>query len=233
MQDAMFGGTMATDALPSKVVSVIDYGIGNLGSVCRAFNALGVKTQLVAAPEDILTAEYLVLPGVGAFEDGMNGLRSRNLIDAIREYAASGRPLLGICLGMQMLFTESEEFGIFQGLNIIPGRVVGMKQPIEVNQPGYKVPLIGWSPMNLPSTNPNPLFWKATLLDGIQPGAEVYHVHSFYPTPEHQAHTLATTTYGGQEMCSVVRTGNIMGTQFHPEKSGKIGMAMLHTFCSL
>lgn len=206
--------------------------MGNLGSVSRAFEAIGMKTQLVSASEDILSAEFLVLPGVGAFEDGMNGLRSRNLINAVQHYAASGKPLLGICLGMQMLFTESEEFGRFQGLNIIQGRVVSMKSPVELQTEGYKVPLIGWCKLQIPTIHQqNKALWKNSILENIHQYAEVYHVHSFFPQPDQPEHILATTTYYGQEMCSVVKKGNIVGTQFHPEKSGKIGMKILQAFC--
>lgn len=214
------------------MISIIDYGVGNLGSVSRAFESLGCSTQLVSTPEDILAAEYLVLPGVGAFGDGMAGLRSRNLIGPVKEYASSGKPLIGLCLGMQMLMTDSEEFGLFEGLGLIPGRVIAMKPPQEVNMDGYKVPLIGWSPLCRPDGAPAS-YWDRTIFEGIPDGAEVYHVHSYHPVPERQEHRLGETRHGGQVLCSAIQKGNIVGTQFHPEKSGKIGLRILKNFCSM
>lgn len=235
-----------TSSYAKRMISIIDYGFGNLGSVSRAFESIGCSTQLVSTPDDILSADYLVLPGVGAFGDGMAGLRSRNLIGPVKEYAKSGKPLLGLCLGMQMLMTESEEFGSFEGLNLIPGRVIWMKPPQEVGMDGYKVPLIGWSPLHHPPpASPPPTYvsspssdtilssWDGTLFDGIPDGAEVYHVHSLCPVPQHGEHVLGVTSHGGQALCSAVRKGNVMGTQFHPEKSGKIGLQILRNFCSM
>ena len=132
----------------AKTIAIIDYGIGNLSSVVRAFQRLGQDVMLISTPEEVEAAEYVVLPGVGAFEDGMKGLKDRNLADALRAYVKSGRPLLGICLGMQLFMSESYEFGTHKGLDIIPGKVISLKPAEEVKIPGYKVPQIGWNEVN-------------------------------------------------------------------------------------
>ncbi|MDO8740194.1 MAG: imidazole glycerol phosphate synthase subunit HisH [Candidatus Woesearchaeota archaeon] len=212
-----------------KTISVIDYGLGNLKSVISGFQRIGHKVAVASTPEEILNAESIVLPGVGAFEDGMKGLRERNLIDALHKYVNSGKPLLGICLGTQLLMSESEEFGLNKGLDIIKGRVVQFKDPSQVNEKNYRVPHIGWNSLILPKKKK----WSSTILSKTQENSEVYFVHSFIVVPNDKEHVLATTEYGGQEFCSLLKKGNIYGCQFHPEKSGEIGSKMLEVFGSL
>lgn len=212
-----------------KNISIIDYGINNLKSVSKAFEKIKKDATIINTPEQVLSAECLVLPGIGAFGDGMDELQKRNLIEPIKQQVAAEVPLLGICLGMQMLFTESEEFGIHKGLNIIEGRVVPFPGPSSVNLKDYKVPHMGWDTLNLPDDTK----WSATPLQYIQEGDEVYFVHSYFPILTNHKYILATTTYGNQEFCSVVKKNNIFGTQFHPEKSGQVGLSILRAFCEV
>jgi imidazole glycerol-phosphate synthase subunit HisH len=204
-------------------VTVIDYGIGNLHSVLKAMRAGGAEVQLTESPDKVRGAERLVLPGVGAFADGMAGLRKRSLVEPILEFAKTGRPFLGICLGMQLLLGESEEFGRHEGLGIVPGKVVGIPQA-----PGLKVPHIGWNRIT-----PRPgATWKDTLLAPVSEGSMVYFVHSFYAVPEAEEHRLADVHYGGHRMSAAVQKNNVVGCQFHPEKSGPDGLAVVGRFLS-
>lgn len=216
----------AVNSSGKKTVSIIDYGLGNLKSVISGFRKVGNPVKIISTPEEVLNAESIVLPGVGAFEDGMKGLKERNLIDALKKYVGSGRPLLGICLGTQLLLSESEEFGLHKGLDIIKGKVVPFKDPSEVNEKNYRVPHTGWNSLLIP----NGKKWDNTILSGIEENSEAYFVHSFIVVPEDRKYVLAATKYGGQEFCSVLSKGNIYGCQFHPEKSGGIGLKMLDFF---
>ncbi len=200
-----------------------------------AFRKIGKSFKIIETPEEVIEAKCLILPGIGAFGDGMEGLRVRGLIEPIREKVEEGTPLLGICLGMQMLFSESEEFGRHEGLNLILGRVIPFKPPQEVNIEGYKVPHMGWNELQLPEivSTKDLTRWKGTLLESTEPGTDVFFVHSFYPVPEEEDTILATSVYGGQEFCAVVKKDNISGTQYHPEKSAKEGLKMLNKFCTL
>lgn len=211
-------------------IAIIDYGLGNLKSVARAFEAVGNPAIITSDPEEILKAERLVLPGVGAYEDGMKGLRERGLIDLILKSVKNKKPILGICLGMQLFMTESEEFGLHKGLNIIPGRVIPLKLPKSVNLKWYKVPNFGWCDIT-PPIGKSVKDWKGTLLNNIKSGSEFYFVHSFYVKPDNKEHILATTVYGNQEVCAVIKKDNVVGCQFHPEKSGKEGLKILKSFC--
>lgn len=214
-------------------VSIVDYGINNLKSVSKAFERIGKTYKIVDKPKDVLSAKCLILPGIGAFEDGMNGLRQRGFIEPIRKMVEENVPLLGICLGMQMLFTESEEFGLHKGLDLISGRVVSFRHPNEVNVNGYRVPHMGWNELNKPKLSNNKSKWKNTLLENTKPKSNVYFVHSFYPLVNNPEEVVATAEYGNQEFCAVVKKNNITGTQFHPEKSGEVGLNMLKKFCEL
>lgn len=214
-------------------IGIIDYGINNLKSVSKAFEKIGRTYEVIDKPEDVLSAKCLVLPGIGAFGDGMNVLMGRGLIEPIKQKIKEGTPLLGICLGMQMLFTESEEFGLHKGLDLISGRVVPFKQPDEVDIDGYKVPHMGWNELNEHRSFNKESRWKNTLLEDIKERSDVYFVHSFYAVPENEEEVIATTAYGNQEFCAVVKKDNVTGTQFHPEKSGKVGLNMLKQFCEL
>ena len=207
-------------------VTVIDYGVGNLLSVQRGFEHCGARVTVTSDPQVILGADRLVLPGVGAFRDAMQELDVRGLPAVIRTYAASGKPLLGICLGMQMLLDESEEFGITQGLGLIPGRVVPV--PAQTTDgDAQKIPHIGWSALY-----PAHDSWSGTPLDEIQAGSAVYFVHSFMAQTRNATHRLADCVYGGHRIPAVIGSGNVFGCQFHPEKSGEVGLGILRAFCA-
>lgn len=210
-------------------VTVVDYGIGNLFSVRRAFEQCAVEVEVSDKAEAILNAERLVLPGVGAFQNGMQGLEQRGLIDAILQFALSGRPFLGICLGMQMLHSVSEEFGVHRGLGIIPGKVAGVPLVGADGKP-HKIPHIGWNAL-FPSSAE--VRWKGTILDGIEPGAAVYFVHSYGVITESPEHQLAHALYDGCKLTAVVQKGAVFGCQFHPEKSGPVGLRILANFSSM
>jgi imidazole glycerol-phosphate synthase subunit HisH len=211
-----------------KSVTVIDYGIGNLFSVRRGLEKAGASVQFVDTPAAVAAAERLVLPGVGAFADGMRGLAERGLDHAVREYAASGRPLLGICLGMQMLLSRSVEFGTHTGLDIIPGDVVPIPPTTAAGTP-HKIPNIGWM-----AIEPAPgAEWSGSVLGHVQPGSSVYLVHSFTAVPREPAHRLADCHYNGRLISAAVRRGSVYGCQFHPEKSGSVGLGILAEFVSL
>jgi imidazole glycerol-phosphate synthase subunit HisH len=206
-------------------VTIVDYGSGNLFSVTRALEHCGASVTAAHDAAAIDEAERLLLPGVGAFAEGMRGLRERGLDEAIRRYAISGRPLLGICLGMQMLATVSEEFGEHQGLDLIPGRV----RPVlatDIEGRPHKIPHIGWSALRAPTGAD----WHDSILEDTEPGSAVYMVHSFAVVPDDRAHRLAECYYGGHAITAAIRRGTISGCQFHPEKSGKIGLAILARF---
>lgn len=210
-------------------VTIIDYGIGNLLSVARAFEHCGAETVVTGVPDAIETAERLVLPGVGAFADGMAGLRDRGLIDPIRKFAASNRPFLGICLGMQMMLDSGEEFGIHEGLGLIPGKIVPIPTT-GADGTSHKIPHIGWNLLELPVSAPD---WTHTILDGIRPQAAVYFVHSFTAFPVNPDHRLADCHYNGRLISAAIRSGFLYGCQFHPEKSGKVGLQIINNFIRL
>ncbi len=209
-----------------KKTVIINYGLSNLLSVDSAFRYLGVDTVISQNPEDILTADSLVLPGVGAFEDGMNGLSSHGLTEIIKDKAGNGTPLLGICLGMQMLFDGSEEFGIHKGLGLIPGRVVRIPSE-DTNGISQKIPHISWNPLY--PANEKTEFTDG-ILNGIKPGDECYFIHSYEAKPSSSEYCLAETEYGGRRICAVAKNGTVIGTQFHPEKSGEVGLSILKEF---
>ena len=205
-------------------VTVIDYGLSNLLSVQHAFAHFGAEVQVTSSPADVLAADALVLPGVGAFQDGMQGLEQLELIEPIKQKTAQGTLLLGICLGMQMLFDESEEFGLHKGLGLIPGEVCPLAD--DLKDPSLKVPHIGWNRLDIvPGRENDPLF-KYT-----KPGEYVYYVHSFY-AKNCAANTLAASEYS-IPVTGAVKNGLVYGTQFHPEKSGDTGLRMLRAFAEL
>ena len=209
----------------SNSVTLIDYGVGNLLSVARAFEYCGAKVILTDNPADIDRAERLVLPGVGAFADGMRGLRERELVDPILRYVKSGGSLLGICLGMQMLTTMSEEFGEHEGLNLIPGRVRAIPR-IATDGTLLKTPHIGWSSLHRPMQ----IEWDGSLLADTLPGTSVYLVHSYAVELDDHRHLLSDCAYGGHRIATTIRSGTVVGCQFHPEKSGPAGLRMLAAF---
>lgn len=209
-------------------VTVVDYGIGNLYSVCRALEHCGADVALASDVAAIVGADRLLLPGVGAFADGMQGLQDRGLVDAVLEHARTQRPLLGICLGMQMLALESEEFGSHRGLGLIPGRVLAIPRTTVDGRP-QNVPHVGWSDLHA-ATDAD---WSTSPLRLTAPGTAIYLVHSFHFVPDDTSHLLATCTYGGHKLAAAVRKDNILGFQFHPEKSSSAGLAMLGQFLDL
>ncbi len=207
-------------------VTVIDYGAGNLLSVQRGFESCGASVTVTSDHRTILAALKVVLPGVGAFQSAMQALNRLGLISVIRQVAIAGKPLLGICLGMQLLLDESEEFGLARGLGLIPGRVVPVPSQSSAGE-FQKVPHIGWSGL---CRSPGQT-WSDTILRNSTPGDAVYFVHSFMAEPTDSAHRLADCMYGGRRVAAVISRQNVVGCQFHPEKSGQIGLEILRAFC--
>jgi glutamine amidotransferase len=206
-------------------VTVVDYGVGNLFSVRRALEHCGGTVTFAATAAEVEAANRLLLPGVGAFADGMAGLRERGLVEAIQRFAQTHKPLLGICLGMQMLAGVSEEFGEHAGLGLISGRVVPIQRTGADGKP-RKIPHVGWSSLTPPANAD----WRGTLLEGSAEGTAVYLVHSYRFLPDDSAQVLAHCDYGGHPIVCAVRAANITGCQFHPEKSGPAGLRMLNAF---
>ncbi len=198
------------------MIAIIDYGMGNLASVRNAFLKLGYDAMITSRPVEILQAEKVVLPGVGAFADAIGNIRRLGLDQVIFELVERETPLLGICLGMQLLLTESYENGVYKGLDIIPGRVEKFRIPSQ-----YKVPQIGWNSIEV-----NP---ASRLLTGIPSGSYFYFVHSYYIIPEDEAVVAARTEYG-VSFVSALEKGQIFATQFHPEKSSELGLKILKNF---
>jgi glutamine amidotransferase len=199
------------------MIAIIDYGMGNLHSVSKAVERLGYETVITADPQTIAAADGAILPGVGAFGDAMQNLRETKLDEVAQAYAASGKPMLGICLGMQLLFSQSEEYGTNDGLNLLPGKVVRFAGD-------YKIPHMGWNKLSF-------LQEQSPLFSGLTEG-HVYFVHSFHAKPELASDLLATTDYY-QQVTAIVGRGNVYGMQFHPEKSGELGMELLGNFLAL
>lgn len=204
------------------MINIIDYEMGNLRSVEKAFESLGFAVRISADPNDIKTADKVVLPGVGAFRDCINNLHGGGFVDPLMEHIAAGKPMLGICVGMQMLFDISEEFGHHQGLGLIPGKVVRFPAGMTENSERLKVPHMGWN--NVDIHRPSPLFKR------IESGSYLYFVHSFYCAAENQEDVAASCRYGDVEFCASIWRDNIMATQFHPEKSQTVGLNIFTNF---
>ncbi len=208
------------------MIAIVDYGMGNLRSVQKGFEKVGTPARVVQDPASVRSASAVVLPGVGAFRDCMRHLEERSLTDSIRAHIEAGKPYLGICLGLQILFTESEEFGRFEGLDIIPGKV--RKFRFERAEGGtksrYKIPHMGWNAIRKLSAPP--------VLADVPDGAYLYFVHSYYVDPEDPA-VVATRTEYGVEFTSMIWKDNIFATQFHPEKSQALGLSILKNFARL
>jgi glutamine amidotransferase len=213
------------------MVAIADYEMGNLFSVKQACEHVGLDTCITADPASIDRASALILPGVGAFGDAMTCLKERELDTTIVAFAASGRPVLGICLGMQLLVTESFEFGWHAGLNLVPGKVIRFN-PGPHNAGDFKVPQVQWNKLLYPPGLCGNL-WTDTLLEGVSEGEFMYFVHSYYVVPEHAEDVLATTRYGDVEFCSVLRHGNIFAFQGHPERSGRTGLRVYRNLANL
>lgn len=203
------------------MLAIIDYGVGNLFSLHSSLNMIGVDSVITSDEKVLNDADRIILPGVGAFEDAIGKLRATGLEDVVKQQAKTGKPMMGICLGMQMMFDRSFEYGTHEGLGLIPGDVVDMTPDIPE---GLKVPHIGWNALNMKQPD-HPLF------KNIQDGDFVYFVHSYYAT-KCDEYTLATTEYGAPLTACVARD-NVIGCQFHPEKSGAIGLNILRAFCEM
>lgn len=196
------------------MITVIDYGMGNLRSVEKALEKVGATVRVSRDPDDLRSADRLVLPGVGAFGDAMANLEKRGLVDVIREEVAAGKPLLGICLGLDLVFEESDEHGLHQGLGLLPGRV-------ELLPTKLKIPHIGWNQIRIEK--------ESRLLEGIPDGSFFYFVHSYVVVPRSPSDILCTTDYGCR-FVSAVEHENISAFQFHPEKSSSLGLTILRNF---
>ena len=207
-------------------VTLVDYGIGNLLSVQRGFEYWGIDVETTDDPKNIMKAERVVLPGVGSFRLGMSELLKRGLADVIRDIASAGVPLLAICLGMQLLFDEGEEHGLNSGLGIIPGRVSAISTTTDLGRK-LRVPHIGWNSIYGSSEVST---WDDTVLQGLKSGSEVYFNHSFMVIPDEPKNIKAVCDYGSYSVTAVVHNGSTTGCQFHPEKSGEIGLMILKNF---
>lgn len=203
------------------MIAVIDYGVGNLFSLTASLKYLGAETVVTNRSEDIVKANRIILPGVGAFEDAAAKLRATGLVDTIMSETAAGKPLLGICLGMQLLFEESHEYGVHKGLGLIKGTVASIDEDLKKQGiTDLKVPHIGWNALDFKADEP--------LFKYIKQGDCVYYVHSFYGR-DCEDSTIATSMYG-IKITGAVRNGSVYGTQFHPEKSGDVGLNILRAF---
>lgn len=196
------------------MIAIIDYGAGNLRSVVNAVSRLGYEAGVVSSPDDVLGAPVVILPGVGAAADTMASLRKTGLDAAIKRYIDGGKPFLGVCIGMQVLFGGTEEGGWQECLNVIPGAV-------RKFAPGLKVPHMGWNQLKQKTSHP--------IFEGIPDGADFYFVHSYYVKPEDESLVAGETEYG-VSFCSVIAKDNLVATQFHPEKSGEVGLKVYDNF---
>ena len=205
------------------MIAIIDYGMGNLRSVQKGFEAVGAKAIVTSDSKKILSARSVVLPGVGAFKACMDNLEKFDLIDTVKQTVQSGKPFLGICLGLQLLFSQAEEFGSVSGLGILKGKVVGFKDAPNSGDP-LKIPHMGWNNVEVKPSHP--------LFDSVPNQSYFYFVHSYYVVPEDRA-TVATTTNYGIEFVSGIHHENIHAFQFHPEKSQQLGLTVLKNFSRL
>jgi glutamine amidotransferase len=214
----------------TKRITLVDYGMANLLNVARAFEHCGAEVEVTEDPADVKTADRLVVPGVGAFQDSIHEVLTRGFGDAIRQYVGTGRPLFGICVGMQILFDVSEEFGEHQGLGILPGRVKAVPNLTTSGNP-QRVPHIGWNHLVTPESGRD---WQGSLLQPFEKDKlAVYFVHSFAAQPAVETDRLADCVYGGHRICAAVQRDNIMATQFHPERSGETGLAIVRRFLEI
>lgn len=205
------------------MIAIIDYGMGNLRSVQKGFERVGAEAVVTDDPRLILEADKIVLPGVGAFRDCMRNLEQAGFVEPILKVISDGRPFLGICVGMQLLFSDSSEFGLYAGLNVIPGHVLRFPEGMREGGELLKVPHMGWNQLSFRRRPP--------AFEGIEEGTNVYFVHSYYVKPDDDG-VVATTTGYGSEFCSAVWKDNIVATQFHPEKSQHAGLSILKNFAA-
>ena len=203
------------------MIAIVDYGVGNLFSLESSFAYIGKEAKLTSDPDEIKAADRIILPGVGAFEDAAKKLRASGLDKVVVDEARSGKPLLGICLGMQMLFEKSYEYGEHEGLGLIKGSVKAMREVVDAE---LKIPQIGWNALSFCKK-------KSDLFKYIKEGDFVYFVHSYHATDCDES-LIAVTDYGAK-ITAAVASGNVYGTQFHPEKSGEVGLNILRAFCEI
>ena len=203
----------------SNKIAIVDYGVGNLFNIERAIDSVGAKSVITSSHQEIMGASHLMLPGVGAFEAGIGHLREKELDHTVLEFVKTGKPVLGVCLGMQILLTNSYENGEFQGLDIIPGEVIPLERSSEV-----KIPQIGWNSLHADSG------YKGTLLEGLPESPFFYFLHSYQVRVDNNENCLAKTVYGVNTFSSVIRKDNVTGCQFHPEVSGANGLLILKNF---
>mgnify|MGYP006100100353 CR=1 FL=1 len=207
-----------------KKIGIIDYGVGNIRSISNAISNFGVEALLTDSRDEILDCSGIILPGVGAFRHGIEKLKEKNLDLILADFIASNKPLLGICLGMQMLFTSSSEFGTSEGLGFIEGTVEQL--PIQEN---CKLPHIAWTSI-YPNSNRS---WNNTLLNDVEINSDMYHVHSYFVNPTDEDYILSLSSYNDFQFCSTVQKNNILGCQYHPEKSGEAGLSVIKNFMEL
>ncbi len=207
------------------VIAIVDYDIGNIRSIQNAFISQGAKVIVTKDKDKLFSADGVVLPGVGSFKHGMERLQESNLNEILEDYIKTQKPLLGICLGMQLLFTKSYEFGETKGLNFIPGEV--KKLPLNCDYE-FKLPHVNWSPINTAG-----ITWKDSILKGIDAGSDVYFVHSYAVYPTSSENVLSETDYSKNKFCSAVQFKNVYGCQFHPEKSGVVGLKIVNNFIEI
>jgi len=215
--------------MPNHKITILDYGMCNLFSVVRAFERSGADVLVTDDPAQVRFADKLVVPGVGAFHDSMREIKARGFDEAIKRFVDAGRPLFGICVGMQILFDASEEFGEHPGLGILPGQVQAVPKVSLSGEP-LRVPHIGWNHLVAPQGRA----WRGTMLQALEEKSPaVYFVHSFVATPTREFDRLAECDYGGHMLCAAVQRENVMATQFHPERSGAVGLAVIKGFSVL
>lgn len=220
--------TLALEPMHSKPVTIVDYGVGNLLSVKRSLENQGAQVAVTSDPKNIRCAQKLVLPGVGAFPRAVRALQELELVEAIKEFASKQRPLLAICLGMQLLMEIGEEFVETEGLGLVPGRVVELPRKTQDGEI-LRIPHIGWNQL-FPGRDPSG--WENSILRDLEVGDAVYFVHSFMVKPERIEEVIASVRYGDYEIPAVISSNQITGCQFHPEKSGPVGLRIIGNFVS-
>lgn len=213
--------------MPNIVAAIIDYGLGNLFSVKHACTAVGISAEVTHTKDQILASDIVILPGVGAFGDAMDQLKRLDLVSLLKELPSQGKLLVGICLGMQLFMTESQEFGSHKGLGLIDGQVVRFENPHRSHRP-LKVPQVGWNQIRNNGRN-----WVDSPLKGLPDGEFMYFVHSFYAQPKNSDMVLSLTRYGQLEFCSSLMDRNIFASQFHPERSGHNGLEIYRNIAAM